>query len=190
MNVGREWTSTSGCGNSFCCAGVWLMAGTVWCCGATLEALMLDQSLWGCIFIAAGAKMRCPFPSPLLLLLVLFQQLLTSVTLWDFKHIRLLKWFYILYVNACWSDILLNSFALNASLCEVCWLPGSQHVPVSLTEGSTHSQSSSWSVAGCAWGHGLVVNLAVLREWLDSILKVFSNINDAMKAPASPHPCR
>lgn len=127
MNVGREWTRTSGCGKSFCCAGVGLMAGTVWCRGSTLEALMFNQSLWGCIFIAAGAKMRCPFPSPLLLLLVLFQQLLTSVTLWeDFKHIKLLKWFYILYVNACWSDILLNSFALNACLCEVYWFPRNQ----------------------------------------------------------------
>lgn len=149
MNVGREWTSTSGCGKS--CAGVGLVAGTVWCCGATLEALMLDQSLWGCIFIAAGAKMRCPFPSPLLLLLVLFQQLLTSVTLWeDFKHIRLLKWFYILYVNACWSDILLNSFALNASLCEVCWLPGNQHIPVSLWLRRAPTAAGVWQVGDMA----------------------------------------
>lgn len=29
VNVGREWISTSGCGKSFCCAGVGLMAGTV-----------------------------------------------------------------------------------------------------------------------------------------------------------------
>lgn len=165
------------------------MAGTVWCCGLTLEALMLNQPLWGCIFIAAGAKMRCPFPSPLLLLLVLFQQLLTSVTLWeDFKHIRLLKWFYILYVNACWSDILLNSFALNASLCEVCWLPGNQLVPFSLwLKGAPTARPA----AGSTWGQGLVVSLAVLGEWLYSrILKVFANLNDSVRAPASPQPCR
>ena len=67
-------------------------------------------------------------PSPPLLLLVLFQQLLASVPVWGgLKHTRLLKCFYILYVNACWSDILLNSFALIASMCEVCWLVGNQH---------------------------------------------------------------
>lgn len=48
---------------------------------AVCQHWKLNQFLCGCIFIAAGAKMRCPFPSPLLLLLVLFQQLLTSVTL-------------------------------------------------------------------------------------------------------------
>lgn len=32
------------------------------------------------------------------------------------------------------------------------------------------------------WGHGLVVNVAVLEEWLELITEGFSNINDSMKS--------